>query len=99
MLHDAPTAARAGRIAVLIPVYKEAGRLRETLEFLRAQSVAFTTVLVDDGSTPPLHVDASAYDFPIVVHRMARNGGLEGALHAGLEAIGGRGVRAAGGLA
>jgi glycosyltransferase involved in cell wall biosynthesis len=87
MPHDAPTDARAGRIAVLIPVYNEAGRLRETLESLRAQSVAFTTVLVDDGSTPPLHVDASAYDFPIVVHRMARNGGIEAALNAGLELI------------
>ena len=28
---DAPTTAPAGRIAVLIPVYNERGRLRETL--------------------------------------------------------------------
>jgi glycosyltransferase involved in cell wall biosynthesis len=84
---DAPTAAPAGRIAVLIPVYNEGGRLRDTLESLRAQSVAFTAVLVDDGSTPPLHVDADAYEYPIVVHRMARNGGIEAALNAGLELI------------
>ena len=88
---DAPIAAPAGRIAVLIPVYNEAGRLRETLESLRAQSVAFTVVLVDDGSSPALHVDASAYDYPIVVHRMARNGGIEAALNAGLELIEARG--------
>src|SRR5688572_1147914 len=88
---DAPTAAPAGRIAVLIPVYDERGRLRETLESLRAQSVAFTAVLVDDGSTPPLNLDASAYDYPIVVHRMARNGGIEAALNAGLEHIEARG--------
>src|SRR5678815_4853209 len=75
---DAPTAAAAGRIAVLIPVYNEGGRLHDTLESLRAQSVAFTAVLVDDGSTPPLQLDASAYEFPIVVHRMPKNGGIEG---------------------
>ena len=84
---DAPTAAPAGRIAVLIPVYNEGGRLRETLESLRTQSVAFTAVLVDDGSTPPLHVDASAYAYPMVLLRMARNGGIEAALNAGLEHI------------
>jgi glycosyltransferase involved in cell wall biosynthesis len=84
---DASTAAPAGRIAVLIPVYNERGRLRETLESLRVQSVAFTAVLVDDGSTPPLHVDASAYGYPIVVHRMPRNGGIEAALNAGLKLI------------
>ena len=42
---------------------------------------------MDDGSTPPLQVDASAYDYPIVLHRMARNGGIEAALNAGLELI------------
>ena len=84
---DAPTTAPAGRIAVLIPVYNEGGRLRDTLESLRTQSVAFTAVLVDDGSTPPLQVDASAYAYPIVVHRMPKNGGIEAALNAGLELI------------
>ncbi|PYP76648.1 MAG: glycosyl transferase [Gemmatimonadetes bacterium] len=84
---DAPTTAPAGRIAVLIPVYNERGRLRETLESLRAQSVAFTVVLVDDGSTPPLHVDVHDYAYPIVLFRMARNGGIEAALNAGLELI------------
>jgi glycosyltransferase involved in cell wall biosynthesis len=91
MQPDVPTAAPAGRIAVLIPVYNEGGRLQETLESLRAQSVGFTAVLVDDGSTPPLSVDTSAYDYPIVVHRMARNGGIETALNAGLELIEARG--------
>jgi glycosyltransferase involved in cell wall biosynthesis len=84
---DTPIAAPTGRIAVLIPVYNENGRLRETLESLRAQSVAFTAVLVDDGSTPPLQVDVRAYEYPIVLHRMARNGGIEAALNAGLELI------------
>ena len=87
MPSDTPTAVSAGRIAVLIPVYNEGGRLRETLESLRAQSVAFTAVLVDDGSTPPLEVDTSAYDYPIRLIRMPRNGGIEAALNAGLERI------------
>src|SRR5215212_2085545 len=87
MPSDAPTAAPAGRIAVLIPVYNEGGRLHETLESLRAQSVAFTAVLVDDGSTPPLRVDVTTYPYPIELLRMARNGGIEAALNAGLELI------------
>jgi glycosyltransferase involved in cell wall biosynthesis len=87
MPSDTPTAVSAGRIAVLIPVYNEGGRLRETLESLRAQSVAFTAVLVDDGSTPPLAVDESAYEYPILLIRMPRNGGIEAALNAGLDRI------------
>lgn len=76
---------------MLIPVYNERGRLRETLESLRAQSVAFTAVLVDDGSTPPLHVETGDYAYPIVVHRMSQNGGIEAALNAGLQLIEERG--------
>lgn len=87
MTPDAPTTPSAGRIAVLIPVFNERGRLRETLESLRDQSVEFTAVLVDDGSTPPLAVDSSAYRYPIILHRLARNAGIEAALNAGLELI------------
>jgi glycosyltransferase involved in cell wall biosynthesis len=79
--------APAGRIAVLIPVYNEPGCLRATLGSLCGQGVPFTLVLVDDGSNPPLRVDQSAYDYPIVLHRLARNGGIEAALNAGLELI------------
>ncbi|HEX7978923.1 MAG TPA: glycosyltransferase [Gemmatimonadaceae bacterium] len=87
MLPEEPIAAATGRIAVLIPVYNERGRLRDSLESLRSQGVPFTVVLVDDGSTPPLEVDGDAYDFPIVVLRLARNSGIEAALNAGLEYI------------
>ena len=76
-----------GRIAVLIPVYNEGGRLRDTLESLRHQSVPFTAVLVDDGSAPPLAVDVTAYPYPIALLRLPRNRGIEGALNAGLEFI------------
>jgi len=87
MLSEAPATEPHGRIAVLIPVYNERGRLRDSLESLRAQGVPFTVVLVDDGSTPPLEVQREAYDFPIVVLRLARNSGIEAALNAGLEYI------------
>src|SRR5689334_5585925 len=87
MLREEPATEPQGRIAVLIPVYNERGRLRHSLESLRAQGVPFTVVLVDDGSTPPLDVERGAYDFPIVVLRLERNGGIEAALNAGLEYI------------
>jgi glycosyltransferase involved in cell wall biosynthesis len=82
-----PSTTLAGRIAVLIPVFNERGRLRDSLESLRAQAVPFTVVLVDDGSTPPLEVESAAYDFPIVVLRLERNSGIEAALNVGLEYI------------
>lgn len=83
--------APAGRIAVLIPVYNERGRLRETLESLGAQSVPFTAVLVDDGSSPRLEVDATAYAYPIDVLHLPQNRGIEAALNAGLQHIDARG--------
>src|SRR5690348_12197981 len=90
-MQSEPDTAPVGRIAVLIPVFNERGRLRDSLESLRAQGVPFTVVLVDDGSTPPLHVKSEAYDFPIVVLRLERNSGIEAALNAGLEYIESRG--------
>jgi glycosyltransferase involved in cell wall biosynthesis len=42
---------------------------------------------VDDGSTPPLTVDVRALDYPVVLLRMPKNGGIESALNAGLAYI------------
>lgn len=91
MTAETSRVAPAGRIAVLIPVYNERGRLRETLESLGAQSVPFTAVLVDDGSSPRLEVDATAYSYPIEVLHLPRNQGIEAALNAGLQHIDERG--------
>jgi glycosyltransferase involved in cell wall biosynthesis len=88
MTADMVTSAPAsGRIAVLIPVYNERGSLAATLHSLCGQGVPFTVVLVDDGSVPPLAVDAAPLDYPVVVLRMPKNGGIEAALNAGLEHI------------
>ena len=82
--------ADAGRIAVLIPVYNERGALAATLQSLRGQGVPFTAVLVDDGSTPALSVDAAGLDFPVAVVRLPENRGIEHALNAGLAHIAAR---------
>jgi glycosyltransferase involved in cell wall biosynthesis len=89
MLSEGSTMTPEGRIAVLIPVYNERGRLRDSLDSLSAQRVPFTVVLVDDGSTPPLEVDGDAYHFQIVILRLEQNSGIEAALNAGLEYIDG----------
>jgi glycosyltransferase involved in cell wall biosynthesis len=85
VLPDDGRAAAHGRVAVLIPVYNDDGRLAATLASLRQQGVPFTAVVVDDGSAPPVCVDEGAYDFPVALLRQPRNGGIERALNAGLE--------------
>ena len=80
-------APKTGRIAVLIPVYNEPGCMAATLRSLCGQRTAFTLVLVDDGSTPPLVVDVATLDYPVALLRMQTNGGIEAALNAGLEYI------------
>lgn len=87
MLPDAPAVERVGRVAVLIPVYNEPGCMGATLRSLCGQGIPFTLVLVDDGSDPPLSVDVSSLDYPVVLLRMPKNGGIEAALNAGLEYI------------
>lgn len=84
-------ACATGRVAVLIPVYRDDGRLAATLDSLRDQGVALTAVVVDDGSPTPVAVDADAYDFPVVLLRQAQNGGIERALNRGLAWIESRG--------
>ena len=80
-------APAVGRIAVLIPAYNARACMDATLRSLCEQRVPFTLVLVDDGSTPPLAVDVAPLDYPVVLLRMPRNGGIEAALNAGLEYI------------
>src|SRR5438067_1848511 len=84
IVRAAPT---TGRIAVLIPVYNEPGCMAATLRSLCGQGVPFTLVLVDDGSTPPLTFDPEPLDYPVVLLRMPKNGGIEAALNAGLEYV------------
>lgn len=80
-------APEAGRVAVLVPVYQDDGRLAATLESLRAQTAPFAAVLVDDGSATPLAVAPADAPFPTVILRLERNQGIEAALNAGLAYV------------
>jgi len=81
---EAPATAR---VAVLIPVYQDDGRLHATLASLRDQGVPLTAVVVDDGSSPPVAVDAASLGIDVVLLRQPANGGIERALNAGLAYI------------
>lgn len=74
-------------IACLIPVYNDRSQLDSTLRSLDGHNVNLTVVIVDDGSDPPLKVEPTAYEFPIVLLRLPSNCGIEGALNAGLRYI------------
>lgn len=79
--------AKERSVACLIPVYNDHSQLHDTLRTLVGQGVDLTVVIVDDGSEPPLKVDATGYEFPIVLLRLPSNGGIERALNAGLRYI------------
>jgi glycosyltransferase involved in cell wall biosynthesis len=78
-------------VTVLIPAYHCQADLERTL--LSFDELAPVHVLVvDDGSTPP--ITAPAIDgMSIEILRLARNGGIERALAAGIDALAARGVR------
>lgn len=81
----------SGTVAVLVPVYKDDGRLEHTLESLASQGVPLVAVLVDDGSPMPITVDRHRHAFEVVVLRHEVNRGIEHALNTGLEYIHRRG--------
>lgn len=87
---DQPTPER-GTVAVLIPVYNDRGRLASTLGSLADQGVQLTAVVVDDGSEPPISLDAAKFAFETVVLRSESNRGIEHALNTGLHYIRQRG--------
>ena len=63
-------------VAVLIPVFNDSGLLTSTLRSLRDQGVPIVTVVVDDGSTPPLACDADSTGVEIVILRHDANRGI-----------------------
>ncbi len=90
----APNAARAGAladVAVLMPAYNGQADVERTLASF-AENALIYALIVDDGSTPPI-VAPDVPGMQIEVLRMAKNGGIERALDAGIEALAARGFR------
>ena len=84
---------RSPALAVLVPVHNAAAALERTLRSLalaRAE-IEFDTVIVDDGSAPPLAIEPG---IPHVLLRRAANGGVAAALNTGLSHILERGYEA-----
>jgi glycosyltransferase involved in cell wall biosynthesis len=76
------------KLAVLIPVYQNQAGLDRSLVSLRDAHGEFDTVVIDDGSSQPIHA-AYESDGPggVLVTRMERNGGIAAALNFGLRHI------------
>ncbi|WP_296657810.1 glycosyltransferase [Paraburkholderia sp.] len=87
-------AARNGAladVAVLMPAYNGQADVERSLASFSEDATIYALV-VDDGSTPPI----VAPDVPgmcVEILRMPRNGGIERALEAGIEALAARGFR------
>ncbi|MCQ0029443.1 glycosyltransferase [Burkholderia glumae] len=89
-----PSPACAGTlddVAVLIPAYNGHHDLERTLDSLD-EPAHVQVLVVDDGSTPPIAPRARD-GLTVEVLRMPRNGGIERALAAGIDALAARGFR------
>jgi glycosyltransferase involved in cell wall biosynthesis len=75
-------------VAILIPVYGDAEALCATLDSVLAANLPsrINTLVVDDGSEPPISLDAPRYArIGLRLERLARNGGIVAALNRGLD--------------
>ncbi|MBN3852493.1 glycosyltransferase [Paraburkholderia sp. Ac-20340] len=78
-------------VAVLMPAYNGQADVDRTLASFAEDALVYALV-VDDGSTPPI-VAPELPGMQIEVLRMAKNGGIERALEAGVNALAARGFR------
>jgi glycosyltransferase involved in cell wall biosynthesis len=78
-------------VAVLMPAYNGQADVERTLASFSEDAPIYALV-VDDGSTPPI-VAPAVPGMRIEVLRMAKNGGIERALEAGIDALDARGFR------
>jgi glycosyltransferase involved in cell wall biosynthesis len=76
-------------VAILIPAFNGQADLERTLASF-SEDEPVRVLVVDDGSTPPIAAP-SLPGLDIEVLRMPRNGGIERALQAGIEALAARG--------
>ncbi|MBN3808145.1 MULTISPECIES: glycosyltransferase [Paraburkholderia] len=91
-----PAAARArtgalADVALLMPAYNGQADVERTLASF-AEDAPIYALVIDDGSTPPI-VAPSVPGMEIEVLRMPKNGGIERALQAGIEALAARDFR------
>ncbi|MEM5312025.1 glycosyltransferase [Paraburkholderia sp. JHI869] len=78
-------------VAVLMPAFNGQDDVARTLASFDEDATIFALV-VDDGSTPPI-VAPEVPGMCVEVLRIAKNGGIERALQAGIEALAARGFR------
>ncbi|WP_321952366.1 glycosyltransferase [Paraburkholderia bannensis] len=94
---NSPAAANLARtgsladVAVLMPAYNGQADVERTLASF-AEDAPVYALIVDDGSTPPI-VAPDVAGMQINVLRMPKNGGIERALEAGINALAERGFR------
>ena len=91
---NSPAAQRTGAladVAVLMPAYNGQADVERTLASFKENATVYALV-VDDGSTPPI-VAPAVPGMHVEVVRMAKNGGIERALQAGIDALADRGFR------
>lgn len=84
-------AAPLDDVAVLMPAYNGQADVERTLASF-SEDARIHVLIVDDGSTPPI-VAPALPNLSIDVLRMPKNGGIERALQAGIEALAARGFR------
>ena len=87
---DTRTGALAD-VAILMPAYNGQADVERTLASF-AEKAPVYALIVDDGSTPPI-VAPSVRGVTIEMLRMPKNGGIELALKAGIDALAARGFR------
>lgn len=87
---EARTGALAD-VAVLMPAYNGQADVERTLASFDEGAPVYA-LIVDDGSTPPI-VAPQVRGMHVEIVRMAKNGGIERALAAGIDALAARGFR------
>lgn len=75
-------------LAILIPVYQNPMGLERTLQSIANAELPakIHTLVVDDGSQPPLNLDVTRFErVGLIIYRLENNQGIERALNKGLE--------------
>lgn len=79
--------AHTPSVALLIPAYNAQEDVERSIATLSPDDYPVTVVLVDDGSTTPLHPPDPPVPHDLVMLRLERNQGIEAAMNYGLDWI------------